>query len=445
MPVYTYVTLSTLLQELANRLYDPSQVFWTAAELQMYVAEALRTFNALTSYWRGDFVFPSIASTTWYDLTAVSNSLVPYTLLDTDLYNVIEYHLLEPPTGSAWTGSSQFTADDLINAVARRRDEILSVTGCTTTRHTVPAVAGRIALPDIVLDVRRIAYLPTPPELPSVVWQDDAWALQSFAPTFPLTPAGTPFSFRMSTQPPISFDTDRPPAYAGSYEVLTIDAGTTLVAGTPQHLSIPDDWTHVIKWGALADLLMRDGEARDTLRAQYCEGRYQMGLRLLADAAMLLTMRVGNQVMQIDAVRSGDFYNPAWQAASASAPTRAYHSGLNLVGLSPMPDAGPYSLTATVVQNAPVPALSTDQVQLGRDDYDVILDYAQHLAAFKLGGSEFSDTQPLLTRFMRQASVYNAKLAELGEYTATLLDIAQRENDVNPRLAPIPASGGGAV
>jgi hypothetical protein len=441
VPVYTYVTLSTLLQELANRLYDSSMTFWTSAELTAYVQESLRTFNALTSYWRGDFVFPTVPSTTWMDLTAVPNSLVPYTLFDTDLYNVIEYHLLEPPTGSAWTGSSQFTADDLINAVARRRDEILSVCGCTTTRHTVPAVAGRIALPDIVLDVRRMAYVPTPPQLPSVVWQDDAWAAQSFSPSFPLNPAGTPFTFRLSTQPPISFDTDRPPAYAGSYEVLTIDAGAMLAAGSPQHLSIPDDWTHVIKWGALADLLMRDGEARDTLRAQYCEGRYQMGLRLLADAAMLLTMRVGNQVMQIDAVRSGDLYNPTWQAASASAPTLAYHSGLNLIGLSPVPNTGPYSLTATVVQNAPVPSLSTDQIQMGRDDYDAILDYSQHLAAFKLGGSEFSDTQPLLQRFMRQASVYNSKLSELGEYTATLLDIAQRENDVNPRLAPTAPGG----
>src|ERR1035437_9916988 len=124
---YNYVTQAQAVQQIANRLFDPTQTFWTAAELSMYLDESLRTFNALTGYWRDDFVFPSAPGVTWYDLTdtaAMPNTLRPYTIQDSDLYLLMQYHLLEPPTVvAAWTGSLQFYSDDFINAVQRRRAE----------------------------------------------------------------------------------------------------------------------------------------------------------------------------------------------------------------------------------------------------------------------------------------------------------------------------------
>jgi len=81
-----------------------------------------------------------------------------------------------------------------------------------------------------------------------------------------------------------------------------------------------------------------------------------------------------------------------------------------------------------------VPVAGTDQVQVARDDLDVILDYAQHLAAWKQGGDEFARTMPLFQRFLKQAAMYNGKLLELGEYTSMLLDISQRESDMNPTM-----------
>ena len=98
-PVYTYTNLATVRQELANRLYDGGMIFWQPSELQLYIAESLRTWNALTGYWRTDFVFPAVAATTWYNLPLLPNTLRPYTLLDTDVYRLIQYHLLEPAVG----------------------------------------------------------------------------------------------------------------------------------------------------------------------------------------------------------------------------------------------------------------------------------------------------------------------------------------------------------
>ena len=441
-PTYSYLTLAQAKTELAQRLYDPTKQFWLDAELGIYINEALRTWNALTGYWRGDFTFQSQSSVTWYDLTDTTNlpnTLRPFTVFDTELYTIIQYHLLEPAVGvNPWTGSSaQFQATDLLNAVQRQRDELLGVTGCTTLRRLVPAVAGRITLPDTVIDVRRMAYLPAIGS-PSTLWPEDTWAEQSFQQNYAQLPAATPLTYLMSTQPPIAFDAFPPPAFAGSYELLTVEGDGILSVSSPTLIKIPDDWTHILKWGALADLLSRESNAKDSLRAKYCEARYKMGLAMLSDAPALLALRIANQVLQVDSARSADNYRVGWQAETPKQPDMAFHAGLNLIGLASTPDAGPYSLTATVVQNAPLPANDAAQIQAGRDEIDAIIEYAQHIATFKMGGSEFLSTLPLLEHFHKTASIYNSKLQEMAEFTSLLYGLSQRQERMAPRTdAPV--------
>jgi hypothetical protein len=188
-------------------------------------------------------------------------------------------------------------------------------------------------------------------------------------------------------------------------------------------------------------LLSREYLSKDSLRAQYCEQRYRMGLKLLSNASALLTMRLGNVPMQVDSVRAADEFQTRWQSQPAGTPEFALHAGLNLLALSPVADTGPYSLTATVVQNAPIPATNIDFVQVARDDLDALLDYAQHLAAFKMGGAEFLATMPLFERFLKQAAIYNAKLEELGEFTRPLFGLSQVQENMAPRMVPV-ADGG---
>jgi len=140
----------------------------------------------------------------------------------------------------------------------------------------------------------------------------------------------------------LSFDTDASPSFGGSYELLTVEAGGALsfTSIPPSTFTIPDDWIHVIKWGALADLFGRQSNAADPLRQSYCEQRYQMGLKLLMDAPALLAMRVNNVPTQISSVRGADLYNTSWEGADQSSPREIYHAGLNLVALSPPPDSG---------------------------------------------------------------------------------------------------------
>lgn len=462
MAIYGYITKDQLIQQIANRLYDSPHAlssnlafqFWTGDEIALYLNEALQTWNALTAYHRGDFTFTPPFALTFYDLTSAAqlpNTLRPLTLHDTDLYSIIQYHLLEPVSWNPWVGASlQFSADDLMSAVARRRDEVLSLTGCMISHRTVPAVAGRIQLPDTVIDVRRMAYLPS--GLFSVgalhvdaspMWPEDAWAEQSFNRNYTITPAGTPFTYLLSTQPPISFDTDKPPALAGSYDLLTVEAGPPISVSTPSLVNVPDDWAHVVKWGALADLLSRESNAKDAIRAQYCEMRYRLGIAGLQSAPALLAMRFEQVSLPIDSMRNADLYNSQWQQLWQSGTghdsppySTCLTSGLNVIALAPPPNHTPGSLMATVVRNAPLPVAGTDFVQVGRDELDAIIDYAQHLAAFKQGGDEFVRTMPLFQRFLKAAAGYNGKLNEIAEFTSALLGVSQMERGANPTLTP---------
>lgn len=436
--VYQYVTQAQFLQQLANRLFDPTETFWGHTEKTLYLQMALRIWNSLTGYWRGDFTFPTVANQVWYDLTSASdmpNSLRLLTVKDTLIYQQLEYSLLEPAPSvnpiNPWTGSLQFTANDLLSAVQRRRDEILSTSSCQITRHTVAAAAGRTILPDTVIDIRRVAYLGTG-QAASVMFSEDAWGEQDFNRNYTIATPGTPLTWLLSAQPPISFDTDRSPAYAGSYEVLSIDAGAALSVSAPSTFTVPDDFTWLLYFGALSDLFNRESEAKDLLRGNWCEKLYQLGLATLSSGPALLALRLANVPLQIDSVRDGDLFNTTWQGQAASQPGAAYYAGLNLIGLGPPPNSGPYSLTATVVKNAPIPSGDSDFVQIGRDELDVLLDLCVHIAMTKVGGAEYVDTQPLLQRFLNMAALCNRKLAELGEFKDVMYALSQREQAMNP-------------
>jgi hypothetical protein len=458
---YQYIQLYQAQAELATRLYDSTNQFWSLTELTIYIQEALQTWNALTNYWRGDFAFTTSFNVGWYDLTQIPTTVRPLTVTYPSIYSNIQYGLLESVSWP-WTGNSnQFSPNDLMNAVMRRRDEILSITGCYHTVSTLPAIPARIVVPDNVIDIRRVAYFPliliggaggaygvgpygAGPygagtgigPFPSVVnlFPEDTWGEQAFNTDYTTTPAGMPTAYLTSTLPQLSFDTDIPVGYGGNFEMLSINAGPVINTGSVGTTTIPDDWTHLIKWGALADLLSRESNAKDSARAQYCELRYQMGLKVMVNASALLAVRVNNVAVQIDSVRAADLFNVAWQGQVRSKPKNIYHAGLNLIATSPYPDIG-YGITVTAVQNAPLPVNQMDFIQLGRDEMEAVLSYAQHIASFKMGGLEFSSTMPLFKKFLDQAQVYGLKLQEIAEFTQPLYNLSQLEENMNPRMS----------
>jgi len=442
MPNYSYATLQNAADTLDARLYDTSigvpYQQYTLAELTSYIREALRTWNALTGFWRAEMTFPTMANQWWYDLAVQPGSIIPYTVTQNEIIQIIENHLLEPTTPSyplAWIGSTQFSASDLLAALQSVQDDLLGTTACVITQSTVNAVnVPRTILSDIVIDIRRVAWLPQSGYKNKPLKQSDFWAERAFKPSYTVLPAQPPSVWMQNTEPPPSFDVDTPPPVAGMYDILTVNSGPAWLTSGGSLMNMPDDWTWVVKWGALAELLGRESPAKDTLRADYCLKRYKEGLALLENAPLLLAVRINNIPISIGSIRSADDFSPTWQSDPPARP-RSVRNTRNMLALGPAPD-GVYSVTASVCQNAPVPSAPGDYIQIARDCYDAIINIAQHLATFKVGGAEFLATIPLYQNAQKKAAEYNGKLKEMGFFEFPQLDLSQQQERRGGRYLP---------
>lgn len=419
---YAYITLAQAQTELANRLDDYNSIFWTTPELTFYLQEALRTWQALTGAWRGRMTFDTIAPVSppniWYDLTAQTGSLVSYNITDAYLISEMCYHLIEPQlVASAWVGSDQFTLDDLVQALQRRRDQFLVETGMVCSQQFLNAAAapiGRLGLPDNIIDVRRVAWIDAQTGLFTQLYKSDEWGAESFQATWATAPANPPQEYSTAASPPITLQFIPPPLNNGQIELIAVAAGTALNpaanSGNGTLLGIPDNFAHVVKWGALADLLGRDGQPHDPFRAQYCDQRWKEGIMAARLHTSVVTSYLNGVQVFPDSVHSLDSYNRNWQNVTGGPPSTLGVMCWNLIAVTPNDGNGPYSVTMDVLQNAPVPSAPTDQLQIGREELDAILSYAQHLAAFKEAGQEFSESTTLYQRMVELAQVKNARL-----------------------------------
>lgn len=449
---YGHITWAQAKTQLANRLGDSAKTFWVDTELGLYLREALRTFGLLSAFWRERGALTTVSGTAFYTITTQTygsptlTSLLGYTVADRDLIQTMQYHLLESAASqSIWGGTSMFTLDDLRYAIQRRRDQFLADTGCVVTRSLVNVAlpqSGRQILADTIIDVRRAAWLGASPfGYYSTMWREDERMLAAAGATWN-TDSGTPEAYSVMAPPPLTMQLAPPPIATGQLELLTVDTGAALDPATSATvLGIPDDLTPGVKWGALADLLSKDGPARDLPRAIYCEGRYQEYVQL----ARLLPVIVHAELNGVSTIPSTlqelESSTPNWENGT-STPTDVAIAGPNMVAVSPVPDSA-YSVTLDVVRKTPVPTADVDQVQIGREQLDAIIDYAEHLALFKRHGAEWMATRPQAESFLRQAVTYNQRLSASARAVLPASMQSEREKAARPRR--IEASGLGAL
>lgn len=431
LPALTPLTLGYFKSALRARL-GVSSAYWGDAELGIYVVEALRTWNAAAAFWRDRGVFQTEAAAPFYDLSAKVPALLGYTIKDADLVTAMEYHVLEPPTPTVWTGTDMFTLAELTGTIERRRNQFLVETGAILTHYApsiLPPPVGRVQLQDSVIDVRRAAWK-TPGGVYTHLWREDEHNLNAYAPGWSINP-DTPSCYAMIASPTWRMQLAPVPIDEGTLDLLVVAAGATLDPATGIALGVPDDFAWVVKFGALADLLGKDGPARDSMRSAYCEKRYREGVQLARMWNTVIQAEINGVPVLPCSLHDLDGGYPGWQNSSGEL-TMIAMGGQNMLVVADVPD-GVYSVTLDVVRNTPIPANDTDQLILGREEADVVLDYAEHLACFKLAGAEFEATMGHYERLFRLAAVHNERLRAQAANFGPLSKIAMREGKQRPR------------
>lgn len=406
-------TLADAQAALASRLNDPTFIRWTSTECTTYIREAIRTWSAWTQYWRARGVSTALTmNAPFLDLPTAFPFYRAMTVSTWEIVQDLQYALLEPPApGGTWTGTQQFTLEQLTRAIERRRDQFLRETGAVVTRTVTyfPAVpsSGWIPLPACTLHVRRAAWRVQSSQTILPLARTDTWAADHFAPRWPQSAVAdaSPKGYATSATPPLTLQVIPPPAAAGTLDLISIDAGDTIDPSVNAILGVPDDLAWVVKYGALADLLSGDGLALDPQRQAYCEQRWAQGIQIARTQPVVLSARINNAIIPTAAITDADSYAPTWQMV-AGVPRRLLLVGQNLVGIWPPPNAaGPYLLLVDLVRNAPMPSLPTDPIDVPDDVYDSILDLAQHAALFKEGPGQVELALSLLERAARNAGV----------------------------------------
>jgi len=426
LPSLTAITLGSLETAVLGRLGDSSAVYFATAEVDANLKEALRFWNALARFWRTRVTFTTTAGTSFYDLSSVVSANLGYTVTDADLVTSMEYHLLEPPTPTIWTGTEMFTLAQLTAALQRRRDQFLVETGCVLT-HYNPVVAiiptGRVQLQDSIIDVRRLSWISNAGYY-SPLWRTDEWAINGLTPGWNQT-SGTPNAYSVSVTPPFAIQLAPPNAENGTLDALVVNSGAELNPATPVAMGIPDDFCWAVMWGALADLLGENGPAYDPARAEYCESRWRSGIEIAMTSATVMDAQTNGIQLTVGTLADADGLDPTWQNQPGSPQTVAM-AGMNILAVTPTPDDA-YSITLDIVQNAPMPANNSAQILLSRDVADVIVDYAQHISAFKQQGEEFFTTGSLLERIMRLGSEYRERTGAQTPFQRSLMNRGRRQ------------------
>jgi len=432
--MYQWLAWDAAQAELSSRLSDTSQQFTVAGEVPLYLTMAMMLWNSLTAFWVVEYpvsLTPPLTGN-WQQANG-AGSPRQQTQTDVSLFTLIEYMLLEPPTGGVWTGTPQFNLQMLTQAVQGRRDEALQIGASNMVEVSLPIAANtsRVTLPDNALDVRRARFVPAQGS-PVTLERGDAESFRVFTP-FYLQSNLPPLRYDVISGPPLAITLDSSVPTSGTLQTLIMQAEPVPSPPSATPLGIPDDYSWVPLFGALADLLSSQEESLDLPRAKYAMQRYTEGLELLRKAPWLLEARVNGVAVSVCSAIAADRFNVNWQGNPAAFP-QIVTPGTDLYAVSPIPTANT-DVVLVVVGNAPIPTSGSQQIQVPRDVMDAILDEAEHLACFKKGGSEFEASIALHKSFLATAKRWDSRGRMEGIFPPTLRSDTPREDLQMPRFA----------
>jgi hypothetical protein len=91
------------------------------------------------------------------------------------------------------------------------------------------------------------------------------------------------------------------------------------------------------------------------------------------------------------------------------------------------------NLNVTLVGNAPLLDATNTYLQVARDDWDAVLNYAHHVASFKMGNEGFQATMPMLKAFYQFCADRNKRWATQGIFVKYLRSEGRKQEEANPR------------
>lgn len=203
---------------------------------------------------------------------------------DVAIFEEIEYHMLENGDADAKFDAGAFPStmwsqDEILAYIAGRRQRLHKMTNIVLTR--LPGIAATPGVttydyPEDWIATARLTWRNFDDSVIRVISRLDAYQADmgdlSWMSDFNTIPEG--YHDLASTQATLRFELIAGPGDVGQMDLLYV-ANPDLLEDTIE------EFRWVIKYGAMEDMLNKEGEANDPQRAAYCRMRWEMGLEII--------------------------------------------------------------------------------------------------------------------------------------------------------------------
>jgi hypothetical protein len=201
------------------------------------------------------------------------------TTFDQDLLTAIQFALIEPPNGGASWPSGLWTREEVLGSLNQRQDKLLKDSLLLVGIANLPVAASqhRVDLPFDWIRTISVVWRSTDLTVVRELLRADSFEADHAIPTWDLTDTTAPLVYMEYETPTLQVQIGPAPTGTGTLELLYVPLGTRLT-GQNELLVVPDEWAFAVKYGALADLLSKNGRGQDLPRAASAEQKFQLGI-----------------------------------------------------------------------------------------------------------------------------------------------------------------------
>lgn len=201
---------------------------------------------------------------------------------DQSILSEIQLAMLEPVAdgGVTWT-SGMWTASEVLSYLNLRQDRFLKESQLLASWTTMAVSAGQLrpSLPVDWVATVRVSWKGQAQTTYTKLPRSDSWSADNGVPTWPTVTATRPAVYMDAETATLLIQLAPAPTNAGTLSLYYVSTGAPLT-GLNELFTVPDEFVPYIKYGAIADMLMKLGRTQDMGRAAYCEQRFAEGVEL---------------------------------------------------------------------------------------------------------------------------------------------------------------------
>jgi hypothetical protein len=442
MAQYTHTTRAKFKLDLSELLDDATNVFWTDAELDLFLDQALLTFGAVSNFWQENIFINTVVQQRIYDLFVdhhATENIVPSITIGR-LIDWLNADLIEAlPTASEF-----YNLPETIERLETVYDEFQRQTGLVLTSKLYTIVAGEstVELDNNVLDIVRVSYITTDinnDEIESVLRLTDEQELL-YNEHETLEDMGFPLYYTNT------YDTNKKihvypmPAATGQIRIIaSVGLDKTQQMDEDSVIPLPDNLVPYLKFGIERDLFNKSGVLKDEARAEYCDSRWKEGITIGRNYNSILLAWVFDRLIHTSSLEEMDLYEDAPLVPFyIMPPTNALGlAGFNIFQVDNLPDVDPSSIKLLCTQNAPLPATNEDFIQVEQGYIKPLLDYCVHCAGLKTGINWIALTKASMEIFLRSAIGHNQRLQMRGITFEKLVQTTKVQEQDKPSLVEV--------